>query len=497
MSGHSGINKIISAAALLFTVAACTSTVQPRPHQRPTSTDPVPVSPSVSAPPSRTVNVAVTGLALDAHRVASGQRVTITGPVAARRVSGRFTAAAPAGDRFFALTTPFTSASTAGQASYVQGEIVPAADGSWSAAVSIGTAGSYPAHPDRLTIVLAGASVAATLAKYEGRPGTLRPVPALPWRTLAMVTVTREPSSVSSTPIVSMPPAIGVAGLVVDRHPVASDQYLTITGPVAARRVSGRFTAAAPAGDRFFALTTPLSLAASYVQGEIVPAADGSWSVMVSIGATGSYPAHSDRVTIVLASPSVAATLASHEGRPGTLRPVPAMPWRTLVTVTVTRKPSSTASSPSPLASPSPAVGVAGLTVDGHPVTSGQRLTITGLVAARRVSGRFTAAAPAGDRFFALTTPFTSASTAGQASYVQGEITPGASGSWSVTVSIGSDGRYPAYPDRVTIVLASPSVAATLTSYEGQPGTLRPVPALAWKTLATVTITREPPSAPS
>lgn len=119
--------------------------------------------------------------------------MTVTGPVAARRVSGRFTAAAPAGERFFALTTPFTSASTAGQASYVQGEIIPAAGGSWSATVSIGPNGSYPAHPDRVTIVLATASVAATLASYEGRPGTLRPVPALTWQTLATITITREP----------------------------------------------------------------------------------------------------------------------------------------------------------------------------------------------------------------------------------------------------------------------------------------------------------------
>ena len=36
-------------------------------------------------------------------------------------------------------------------------------------------------------------------------------------------------------------------------------------------------------------------------------------------------------------------------------------------------------------------------------------------------------------------------------------------------VSIGVDGRYPAYPDRVTIVLASPSVAATLTTTKGAP----------------------------
>ena len=142
-------------------------------------------------------------------------------------------------------------------------------------------------------------------------------------------------------------------------------------------------------------------------------------------------------------------------------------------------------------------MGVAGLVLDGHPVESGQQVTITGPMAARQVSGRFTAAAPAGDRFFALTTPFTSASTVGHASYVQGEIVPAADGSWSVTVSIGADGRYPADPDQVTIVLASPSVAATLASYEGQPGALRPVPALPWQTLATITVTREPPSAPS
>jgi hypothetical protein len=195
MSAHSGINKIISAAALLFTLVACTSTIQPHPRQRPASADPVPASSAVSAPPSPAVNVAVTGLALDAHRVTSGQRVTITGPVAARRVSGRFTAAAPAGDRFFALTTPFTSASTAGQASYVQGEIVPGAGGSWSVTVSIGVDGQYPTYPDRVTIVLANPAVAATLANYEGQPGTLRPVPALAWKTLATVTITRNPPS--------------------------------------------------------------------------------------------------------------------------------------------------------------------------------------------------------------------------------------------------------------------------------------------------------------
>ena len=176
MSGHSDISKIISAAALLFTLAACTSTVQPRPHQRPASADPVPAPSSASAPPSPSPVVGVGGLVVDGHPVTGGQRVTITGPVAARKVSGRFTAAAPAGHRFFALTTPFTSASTAGQASYVQGEIVPGAHGSWSVTASIGADGRYPAHPDRVTIVLATPSVAATLASYEGQPGTLRPV---------------------------------------------------------------------------------------------------------------------------------------------------------------------------------------------------------------------------------------------------------------------------------------------------------------------------------
>jgi hypothetical protein len=69
----------------------------------------------------------VTGLQVDGRAVTSGQQVAITGPVAARHVTGRFTATAPAGDRFFALTTPLTPASTAGQASYVQGEIIPGA----------------------------------------------------------------------------------------------------------------------------------------------------------------------------------------------------------------------------------------------------------------------------------------------------------------------------------------------------------------------------------
>ena len=188
--------------------------------------------------------------------------------------------------------------------------------------------------------------------------------------------------------------------------------------------------------------------------------------------------------------------MAKYQGRPGTLRPVPALTWRALATITVTRK-HRIRQPASPTAAPSPAVGVTGLVFDGHHVTSGQKVAITGPVAARRVTGRFTATAPAGDRFFALTTPLTSATTAGQASYVQGEIIPGAGRSWSVTVSIGSNGSYPAAPDRVTIVLASPSVAATLAGYEGQPGTLRPIPALTWQTLATITVTRQPASAPN
>ena len=195
----------------------------------------------------------------------------------------------------------------------------------------------------------------------------------------------------------------------------------------------------------------------------------GSWSATVGIGSERRYPTRPDRVTIVLASPSVAATLASYEGRPGALRPVPALPWQTLATITVTRKPPPAASSPEPSAAPSPVVGVAGLAVDGHPVTSGQQVTITGPAAARQVTSRFTTAAPAGDRFFALTTPLSSA-----ASYVQGEIVPGRS--WSHV-------RYPTGPDRVTIVLASPSVAATLASYEGRPapcGRSPPCPGRPW-----------------
>lgn len=193
MSRHAGISKIISAAALAFTVAACTSTAQPRPHQRPASADPIPASSRVAASPSPAVGV--TGLQVDGRAVTSGQQVAITGPVAARHVTGRFTATAPAGVRFFALTSPLTSASTAGQASYVQGEIIPGAGRSWSVTVSIGSNGSYPAAPDRVTIVLATPSVAATLAGYEGQPGTLRPVPALTWQTLATITITREPPS--------------------------------------------------------------------------------------------------------------------------------------------------------------------------------------------------------------------------------------------------------------------------------------------------------------
>ena len=198
VSGHTGISKVTAVAALLFALAACTSTVQPSPHQQPASADPVPASSRTAASPSPGVNVTIADLLLDGRPVTSGQKVTITGPVAARHVSGRFTAAAPAGDRFFALTTPFNSASTAGQASYVQGEIIPGAGGSWSATVSIGSNASYPANPDRVTIVLATPSVAATLAGYEGQPGTLRPVPALTWQTLATITITRQPASALS-----------------------------------------------------------------------------------------------------------------------------------------------------------------------------------------------------------------------------------------------------------------------------------------------------------
>ena len=198
MSGHSGIGKVISAAALLCTLAACTSTAQPRPHQRPAAADPVPASSCAAALPPPSPAVAIAGLVFDGRPVTSSQQVAITGPVAARRVSGRFTAAAPAGDRFFALTTPLTSASTTGKASYVQGEIIPGPGRSWSVTVSIGSNGSYPAHPDRVTIVLATPSAAATLASYEGQPGTLRPVPALTWQTLTTITVTRNPASAPS-----------------------------------------------------------------------------------------------------------------------------------------------------------------------------------------------------------------------------------------------------------------------------------------------------------
>ena len=134
-------------------------------------------------------------------------------------------------------------------------------------------------------------------------------------------------------------------------------------------------------------------------------------------------------------------------------------------------------------------------------MTSGQQVNIAGPVAARHVTGRFTATAP-GQRARVLRPDLPAHlrqhRRAGQLRARRGPLQD-AGRSWSVTVSIGSNGSYPAAPgrNRVTIVLATPSVAATLTGYEGQPGTLRPVPALTWQTLATITITREPPSAPN
>ena len=254
MSRHAGISKIISAAALAFTVAACTSTAQSRPHQRPASADPIPASSRVAAAPSPAVGV--TGLQVDGRAVTSGRKVAITGPVAARRVTGRFTATAPAGDRFFALTTPLTSA-----ASYVQGEIIPGARPVLVRHRQHRLQRQLPRCPgpghDRAGHPVSGGD----LGQVSGTARHLAPGPALTWQTLATITVTRKPASVSSAPTVSIPPAVGVAGLVFDGRPVTSGRKVAITGPVAARRVTGRFTATAPAGDRFFALTTPLTSA--------------------------------------------------------------------------------------------------------------------------------------------------------------------------------------------------------------------------------------------
>jgi hypothetical protein len=145
-----GLGKAMSAAALLFTVTACSVSSQPPSGKSPVPTVTVTVtvtvtrtlqaspSPSAtaspSAPASSSAEVAVAGLVVDGSPVASGGQVTVTGPAAARELTGRFTGTAPAGDRFFALTTPGPSA-----ASYVQGEISPAAGGSWSVTVNIGS----------------------------------------------------------------------------------------------------------------------------------------------------------------------------------------------------------------------------------------------------------------------------------------------------------------------------------------------------------------------
>ena len=143
-----------------------------------------------------------------------------------------------------------------------------------------------------------------------------------------------------------------------------------------------------------------------------------------------------------------------------------------------------------------PDVGVSGLSVDGQQVTAGQQVTVTGPSAARVVAGRFGRPAPRGDRFFLLTTPLVSGDVSKDSSYVQAEIRPLKSRRWSATAGIGKDGSYPAVPDRVTVLLATASVAVTLAGYEGKPGDLRPIPKnLAWRVLATVDVLRKPGSA--
>jgi hypothetical protein len=150
--------------------------------------------------------------------------------------------------------------------------------------------------------------------------------------------------------------------------------------------------------------------------------------------------------------------------------------------------PGPSSPAPPPVSAPPPAaVGVSGLAVDGQPAASGGQVTVTG-PAARQVTGRFTSAAGAGDRFFALTTP-----QPGTASYVQGEIRPAAGGAWAAGVQVGTAG----VPDRVSIVVAAPAAAAVLASFEGQPGKLRPIPAVAFTVAATVTITRTPAGSPA
>src|SRR5204862_414197 len=95
-------------------------------------------------------------------------------------------------------------------------------------------------------------------------------------------------------PIDPLGPDVGVADLAVDGRPVSLAGRVTVTGPAAVHRLSGRFLRAAAPGERFFVITTPLlspdpAKDSRYVQGEIKPNADRSWALIVHIARDGTY----------------------------------------------------------------------------------------------------------------------------------------------------------------------------------------------------------------
>jgi hypothetical protein len=164
-----------------------------------------------------------------------------------------------------------------------------------------------------------------------------------------------------------------------------------------------------------------------------------------------------------------------------------------------TSNPSAIVASPSASAATSPdastsaaGITVTGLAVDGRPVAAGATITITGPAAARRLTGRLHGRPRHGDRLFVITTPLLAPTLAQDSSYVQGQLTLGPGSKWALTIHVARNGTYYPAPDRVTILAATPAVAATLTSYEGQPGHLRPLPRLPWQPLAHISIRKQP-----
>jgi hypothetical protein len=152
----------------------------------------VPTTPAamLATEPAR---VAVVDLRVNGAAVASTQRIVVRGPRAAQSLRGRITGAVPAGHRLFVVSTP---GPPTGRANFVQGELTPAADGSWALTVQIAGDGTYYGGlPDRLTILLADASASQLLRRYEAPPSKRKAIVTLPAVTpLAFVDIVKVPA---------------------------------------------------------------------------------------------------------------------------------------------------------------------------------------------------------------------------------------------------------------------------------------------------------------